>query len=130
MAQRATRQLAAVYDVLAASSDHPTADAVYQRVRRQVPRVSLGTVYRNLDKLRDQGRLRVVRLAGGEAHYDAMLAEHDHFVCERCGSVQDLLAGALPPRRLDPRIASAVHWRTTMIYGVCAACAGVGGPGN
>ncbi len=128
MAQRATRQLAAIYDVLAASSDHPTADVVYQRVRRQMPRVSLGTVYRNLDKLRDQGRLRVVRLAGGEAHYDAMLAEHDHFVCERCEGVHDVIPGAPPPRRLDPRIASAVHWRTTMIYGVCAACAAAAAP--
>jgi Fe2+ or Zn2+ uptake regulation protein len=124
MAQRATRQLAAVYDVLAASTDHPTAEMVYQRVRGRMPRVSLGTVYRNLDKLRDHGRLRVVRLAGGEAHYDAMLAEHDHFVCERCGGVHDVTAPAAPRDRLDPRIASTVHWRTTMIYGVCAACAG------
>jgi Fe2+ or Zn2+ uptake regulation protein len=62
--QRTTRQLAAVYDALAASHDHPTADEIFRRVRDALPRVSLGTVYRNLDKLREQGRLRVVRLEG------------------------------------------------------------------
>ena len=127
MPQRATRQLTAVYDVLAASADHPTADVVYQRVRRQVPQVSLGTVYRNLDKLRDQGRLRVVRLAGGEAHYDAMVEEHDHFVCERCGGVQDLIGGARPARGLGAHAGCVVHWRTTTIYGLCAACAAATG---
>ena len=89
MKRRVTRQLGAVYDVLAASQDHPTADQVFQRVRRLLPRVSLGTVYRNLDKLRDEGRLRVVRLEGGQAHYDAMTDVHDHFVCESCGAVVD-----------------------------------------
>ena len=96
MKQRATRQLTAVHEVLAAATDHPTAEQVYHRVRQRLPNVSLGTVYRNLDKLREQGRLRVVRLGGGQAHYDAMLDEHDHFVCERCGSVHDLTAEAAP----------------------------------
>lgn len=122
--QRATRQLAAVYDVLAASHDHPTADQIFRRVRRLLPRVSLGTVYRNLDKLREQGRLRVVRLEGGLAHYDAMVHAHDHFVCERCAAVVDLPGD---PRPLDvgPLRAAGydVHWQTTALYGVCRACA-------
>ncbi|MGD9763232.1 MAG: transcriptional repressor [Candidatus Binatia bacterium] len=125
MQQRTTRQLAAVHDVLAASTDHPTAEQVFQRVRRTLPNVSLGTVYRNLDKLREQGRLRVVRLAGGEAHYDAMLGEHDHFVCERCHAVRDLPGGAVQPNRRGLQAAGCVvHWHTTAIYGLCAGCAG------
>jgi Fe2+ or Zn2+ uptake regulation protein len=123
-AQRATRQLQAVYDALAASSDHPTADEIFRRVRDVLPHVSLGTVYRNLDKLRVQGRLRVVRLAGGHAHYDAMLDAHDHFICERCAAVVDvppssprLDVGALQEAGYD------VHWHTTALYGVCKECA-------
>ena len=125
MTQRATRQLAAVYDVLAASRDHPTADQVFRRVRDTLPRVSLGTVYRNLEKLREQGRLRVIRLASGEAHYDAMVEAHDHFVCERCHAVHDL-AGATPPPAV-PRLRAdgcVVHWHTTALYGLCGECAG------
>ena len=124
MKRRATPQMSAVYDVLAASRDHPTAVQLFQRVRRILPRVSLGTVYRNLDKLRDAGRLRVVRLEGGLAHYDAMIEPHDHFVCERCGAVIDLPgrapaldAGALRAAGYD------VRWHTTALYGACAGCA-------
>jgi Fe2+ or Zn2+ uptake regulation protein len=124
MKRRATRQLAAVYDVLAASPDHPTADQLFRRVRRILPRVSLGTVYRNLDKLRDEGRLRVVRLEGGQAHYDAMIDAHDHFVCERCGAVIDL-PGRPPALDLGTLRAAGydVRWHTTALYGVCTRCA-------
>ena len=127
MKQRATRQLAAVYDAVASSHDHPTADQLFQRVRRQLPRVSLGTVYRNLDKLREQGRLRVVRLEGGQAHYDAMTDAHDHFVCERCGAVVDL-PGRAPARDVGALRAAGyeVHWHTTALYGVCTRCRGAG----
>jgi Fe2+ or Zn2+ uptake regulation protein len=124
MTQRATRQLAAVYDVLVASRDHPTAEQVFRRVRDMLPRVSLGTVYRNLDKLREQGRLRVVRLASGEAHYDAITVAHDHFVCERCRIVLDLDGAPPPPaaRRLRDD-GCVVHWHTTALYGLCGDCA-------
>lgn len=124
MKRRVTRQLGAVYDVLAASQDHPTADQVFQRVRRLLPRVSLGTVYRNLDKLRDEGRLRVVRLEGGQAHYDAMTDVHDHFVCESCGAMVDLPERS-PALDVRPLHAAGyqVHWQTTALYGVCNRCA-------
>ena len=126
MTQRATRQLGAVYDALAASHDHPTADQLFQRVRRILPRVSLGTVYRNLDKLREQGRLRVVRLAGGQAHYDAMIAAHDHFVCERCAAVVDLPPSAPASKAAALRADGyEVYWHTTALYGVCKRCASV-----
>lgn len=129
MKERRTRQLAAVYDALAASHDHPTADELCRRVRQVLPRVSLGTVYRNLDKLRAQGRLRVVRLEGGQAHFDAVLDAHDHFVCEGCGAVADLPASAAVP---DVRGLTAagyqVRWYTTALYGRCRACASESAP--
>jgi len=121
--QRATRQLAAVYDALAASHDHPTADQIFRRVRGVLPHVSLGTVYRNLDKLREQGRLRVVRLEGGQAHYDAVTEAHDHFVCERCGGVVDLPGSNLQPLDVPTLPAGyEVRWHTTALYGVCQHC--------
>ncbi|MGH7790617.1 MAG: Fur family transcriptional regulator [Candidatus Binatia bacterium] len=124
MKQRATRQLGAVYEVLAASQDHPTAEQVFQRVRRVVPQVSLGTVYRNLDKLRDQGRLRVVRLERDVAHYDARTDDHDHFVCEGCAAVLDLARAQRRPRLAGPEtIGCVVRWHTTAVYGLCQSCA-------
>ncbi len=124
MKQRATRQLGALYDALAASHDHPTAEQLFQRVRRVLPQISLGTIYRNLDKLREHGRLRVVRLAGGEARYDAMTAAHDHFVCDRCGDVLDLPRCELTPSAAALRADGyEVHWHTTALYGLCQRCA-------
>src|SRR5215471_3240640 len=95
---RRTRQLETTHAVLAAASDHPTAEQVLRRVRKHLPRVSLGTVYRNLDKLRALGQLRVVNVGPGVARYDALLAEHDHFLCERCEAVIDL---PVVPERAD-----------------------------
>lgn len=125
MSQRATRQLAAIHAVLAAARDHPTAEQVFRRVRDALPRISLGTVYRNLDKLRAQGRVRVVRLASGEAHYDAVVEAHDHFVCERCHAVLDVAAAPAPATVSQLRDdGCVVRWHTTALYGLCGACAG------
>lgn len=126
MKRRSTAQLVATYEAVASSKDHPTADQVLERVRRKVPRVSLGTIYRNLEKLRLQGRIRMVRLAGGGAHYDAVMDEHDHFTCESCGVVTDL--EKTTRKRFPPSLKErgyVVHWQTTAIYGLCRACSSV-----
>jgi len=127
MRQRSTAQLLATYEAVACSSDHPTADEVLERVRSKVPRVSLGTVYRNLEKLRLQGRIRMVRLAGGGAHYDAVLEHHDHFMCERCGAVRDLEATAKGRSMTGlQRQGYLVRWQTTAVYGLCQECNSAG----
>ena len=124
MKERRTRQLAAVYDVVCAARDHPTAEAVCARVRRTLPRVSLGTVYRNLQKLAGQRRLRVLHLTDRSARYDAMLDEHDHFLCDACGAVTDLtrLSAAQPDTTALGRAGYAVHTHALILYGQCPAC--------
>jgi len=91
MKERETRQLAAILGVVVQARDHPTADEVFRRVQNQMPQVSLGTVYRNLHKLVAQGRVLRVDLPSHVARYDGMTAAHDHFLCEDCGGVADLL---------------------------------------
>lgn len=124
MKPRRTRQLAAVHDVVVAAHDHPTAEDVCLRVRRQLPRISLGTVYRNLQKLVAQQQLRAVHLADRPTRYDGMLATHDHFLCEACGSVADLLHTA--PPRLDSSQLQASGYRVRAhaltFYGLCPTC--------
>ena len=87
--RRSTRQRALVYDAVASTKAHPTADWVYERVRRSMPRISLGTVYRNLQLLVAEGRLRTWT-RGRTTRFDADLSAHDHFTCERCGLLVDL----------------------------------------
>jgi Fur family peroxide stress response transcriptional regulator len=124
MKRRSTPQLLAVYEAVAASSDHPSADRVLERVRHSLPRVSLGTIYRNLDKLRDLERVRVLQLAGGSAHYDAKMDPHDHFVCESCAAVVDLdPQGGERHRSSLEQAGCLVRWQTTAVYGLCCECA-------
>jgi Fe2+ or Zn2+ uptake regulation protein len=123
MMQRSTRQLQATLDAVAVSTDHPTADQILARVRRRLPQVSLGTVYRNLEKLRDQGRVQIVRLGDGVARYDAMVEHHDHFVCKGCGVVIDLEQPSRPDIYRLQRAGLVVHSHSTAFHGLCAGCA-------
>src|SRR6266571_1913764 len=87
--RRQTRQRRIVRETVASTDTHPTAEWVYERVRRKLPRISLGTVYRNLQLLVTEGRLRSWT-RGRTTRYDADLAPHDHFSCRRCGLLLDL----------------------------------------
>lgn len=123
--QRSTRQLVTTLEVLAAACDHPTAEQILVRVRERLPRISLGTVYRNLEKLRAQGQLRVVNIGPGVARYDALLAEHDHFVCDACNAVSDL--DPLPDEGDVRHLRDAgyvVRGRSVVVHGLCLGCTG------
>ncbi|MBU0493299.1 MAG: transcriptional repressor [Chloroflexi bacterium] len=86
---RITRQRQAILDVLQSTVAHPDAAWVYDQVRQQIPNVSLGTVYRNLQVLEDQGLVRVLRY-GRFRRYDGNISRHYHLACLGCGAVCDL----------------------------------------
>ena len=89
MAQKYSRQRELIKDFLCTRKDHPTADVVYMNVRQQFPNISLGTVYRNLTLLSGTGEIQRLRLGDGVDHFDADTSPHNHFVCTKCGCVQD-----------------------------------------
>ncbi len=122
-ARRQTRQRRLVYDAVCATKNHPTAEAVYDRVRRVMPRVSLGTVYRNLQLLVADGRLRSWT-RGRATRYDADLSPHDHFVCEVCGLLLDLdrVGGPLAAERRLQERGFEVRGRILDVIGLCREC--------
>ena len=124
MSTRRTRQLEAVLGTVRVAFDHPTAEQVFARVRHRIPRVSLGTVYRNLEKLAAEGEVRVLHLAGRQSRFDGRVAEHDHFVCDGCGGVSDLEATPLRPLGSAHLEAEgyAVRSQTQTFFGVCPGC--------
>jgi Fur family peroxide stress response transcriptional regulator len=114
---RITTQRLAVYKALARDAGHPTADALYARVRSGVRGLSLATVYRILDSLERDGFIRRVSTTDGAGRYDANLEFHQHLVCRICGRIMDSqveglrslsLSGSGPggfvPETLDVRI--------------------------
>ena len=75
---------------------HPTAAELYESVRHELPRVSLGTVYRVLRRLSADAAVQTIQAAGASARFDADTSAHHHVRCARCGRVDDLPAVALP----------------------------------
>jgi Fe2+ or Zn2+ uptake regulation protein len=95
---RCTRQRAAVYDHLCAASTHPTAEQVFSSVRRDIPNISLATVYKALEALVDAGVAARLGDGSGPARYDGRSDAHYHFRCERTGEIIDL------PLAYDPHL--------------------------
>jgi Fur family peroxide stress response transcriptional regulator len=110
---RQTRQRELVYRIVASTSGHPTADWIYAEARKLLPSVSLGTVYRNLQVLDREGRLRAIDSWGKPTRYDADLSDHYHFVCLGCGSISDL---PKPPDG-ESRLAPLVRARGFVVTG-------------
>ncbi len=120
---RLTPQRRMILSELAKTTAHPTADELYLAVRRQMPRISLGTVYRNLAILSQAGM--ILRLDGGpQRRYDATVAAHYHVRCNACGCVADLPMQAVTA--LDERARQACDYAITghrlEFAGLCPHC--------
>jgi Fe2+ or Zn2+ uptake regulation protein len=122
--KRATRQLEAVYEALRGDPTHPFADEIYRRVRKKLPRISLATVYRNLQRLVEDGKIRIVLLGERIARFDPEVSDHDHFICETCGRVVDLFLEH--ERHVDLTPLANAGFRVTAlkltVYGNCQVC--------
>ena len=86
--KRYSRQRELIYEALRQTEQHPTAEMIYQWLKPANPSLSLGTVYRNLNLLADEGAIR--RMAFPVERYDAKTMPHPHFCCDQCGAVYDL----------------------------------------
>ena len=100
-----SRQREAVLNVLCSTQCHPTAAWIYENVRKVLPNISLGTVYRNLAALSEEGVILSLSVGDGYEHFDGNSAPHAHLHCKRCGKIydaplkQDILSGTAISRR-------------------------------
>ena len=85
-----TRQRQLVLDIINSSYAHLTAEGVYTEARKKMPKISLGTVYRNLGLLAQNGEIRRIVLENQPDRFDRCLPGHDHIVCPDCGAVRDI----------------------------------------
>ena len=88
-AQRFSKQRELVLRTVKAHLIHPTALEVYGMTREADPTISMGTVYRNLNLLAEQGKIKRIKVPGGADRYDGIIEPHNHAVCTRCGMVMD-----------------------------------------
>ena len=128
MAQRNTVQQKIIAGQLAKlHGSHPTADEVYQSMKDEYPSISRATVYRNLNKMSDNGQALKVRVSSGADHFDDTLHPHYHVVCTKCGRVDDVEVD-LPSsvtESLDKATAPgfAITGYELLFCGLCSACA-------
>jgi Fur family ferric uptake transcriptional regulator len=87
---RLTNQRRIIMEQLQSVTSHPTADEIYGMVREKMPRISLGTVYRNLEVLSTLGLVRKLENAAGQKRFDGDMSPHHHIRCDVCGRVGDI----------------------------------------
>ncbi len=119
-----SRQREAIKAFLASRKDHPTAEVVYNSIRQEDPRISLGTVYRNLRLLTELGDIKKISVGDGAEHFDFDTSPHSHFVCRCCQQVLDF-----PTEKVDKAVRSIskgfegnIESYSAVFYGTCANC--------
>ena len=105
-------------------SDHPTAQDVYREVLETFPRISVGTVYRNLMQLADAGEIRLVDVGDGTSRFDCNADDHQHFKCVECNRIFDV--ASIEPQALEDALGDSVPGMPSSfvltVYGVCDEC--------
>ena len=119
-----SRQREAIKDFLLSRTDHPTADVVYENVRKEFPNISLGTVYRNLNLLVELHQAIKITTKDGSDRFDARTSTHYHFSCTKCGSVEDLpMAPFMEIEKEAAKHSNAlIQNHEICFFGVCHNC--------
>jgi len=121
---RNSKQKETILRILRGTTSHPTADWIYEEVRKEIPGISLGTVYRNLKMLQQEGRVSELDLAGTVRRFNGHVQNHYHLMCERCGCVVDV--GEPVNKGLDKRVARKTGFKVSRhileFRGVCKDC--------
>lgn len=89
-ARKRSKQREAILDYLKSTKEHPNADMVYENVRKEIPNISLGTVYRNLNLLSESGEIQKFSIDGKSDRFDFETKSHYHVFCHQCDRVMDL----------------------------------------
>jgi len=118
-----SQQRIKIYEALAATKAHPSADAIYRELAPAMPTLSRTTVYSTLELFVERGVAQKLALSGNELRYDADVSAHVHFRCRACGAVLDLPGLVAPPRPKAPR-GYVIEGAQFYAEGLCPACAG------
>jgi Fe2+ or Zn2+ uptake regulation protein len=119
-----SRQRERILEILQNTKEHPTANWIYDRLKHEFPNLSLGTVYRNLRILQEQGKINILDFGSTFDRFDARLDTHYHFICESCGKVYDVdipVMEALEKKAAENLGVRIRHHRIEF-YGICAEC--------
>ena len=118
-----SRQREAILNVLKDTTSHPSAAWIYERVRMQIPNISLGTVYRNLAALEKEGMIIKVPVGDAREQFDGDTTPHSHFYCKSCEAISDIPFNPSEAlRAAEENHGFEVHSVTYTFTGICKNC--------
>lgn len=124
MQKRNTIQKLLVLDAVSSLKNHPTADEVYEYVKKNHPSIGKGTIYRDLNSLAEDGKLRKIVSADTAIHFDHTLAEHHHLKCIQCGKIYDLDMDSIPDliEKVHHSAEISIIGYDIIFSGICSNC--------
>ena len=120
-----TFQRQVIYEAVIDSREHPTPELIYEQVRRRIPSISLGTVYKNVKTFVDSGVLKEVTLHHGSLRLEANMTPHHHVVCSSCRAIADLDQSAVEPLQYSTKAIPAgfsIERCRVEFVGLCRVC--------
>lgn len=117
-----SRQREAILNVLRSTDTHPTANWIYNEVRKTLPNISLGTVYRNLSALSEAGEIIIVNVGDGFDHFDGDISPHLHLHCRNCNSLIDARLNSNPILAAANEQGFTPEASVYVVYGICEKC--------
>lgn len=124
MNQRMTKQKKAILDYLISVKTHPTAEIIHKAISKEIPNISLGTIYRNLSQLVENKQIIKLEL-NGESRFDACKDSHQHLICNVCGKIIDATCKKTHSALLAEAKNNDFQAEETTVYitGMCSSCA-------
>ncbi len=116
-----TKQRLLIYKIVSESCCHPTAEMVYEQAKSALPSIALGTVYRNLNLMVEDGEIRRICIPGEPDRFDKTLAPHGHMLCVRCGKVIDFPVDALD-RNIEECTGAQILSCNVSMQVICVDC--------
>lgn len=125
--QNYSRKREAIYQAICSTKSHPTADWIYQSLKPVYPDLSLGTVYRNISRFKEEGSVISVGVVNGQERLDGNVSPHAHFICKVCGRVVDVASdNVAEDKNLDQGISKKYHcvvdFHDLVFHGTCSNC--------
>ena len=119
-----SRQRESIKEFLITRKDHPTADVVYENMKKIYPNISLGTVYRNLSLLSDIGEIQKLSSFVGADHFDGCVTPHCHFMCQKCGQILDLDMDDMSDlvTKASEKFSEKITGYDLRFFGICEKC--------